>query len=79
MKMKLFFILLACSIDLSSAQRKREPTYWTVIVPDSIATLLDKEYDRDFVNASANVANLLDTKKKSLIDGLYTFTNVPLK
>ena len=73
MKMKLFFILLACSIDFSSAQRKREPTYWTVIVPDSIATLLDKEYDRDFVNASANVANLLDTKKKSLIDGIYTF------
>lgn len=43
MKMKLFFILLACSIDFSSAQRKREPTYWTVIVPDSIATLLDKD------------------------------------
>ena len=73
MKMKFFFILLACSIDFSSAQRKREPTYWTVIVPDSIATLLDKECDRDFVNASANVANLLDTKKKSLIDGIYTF------
>ena len=73
MKMRLFFILLVCSIDLSSAQRKREPSFWTVTVPDSIATLLDKEYDREFVNASANVANLLDTKKKSLIDGIYTF------
>jgi len=73
MKIKLIFLFLVCSIGVSSAQIKREPSFWTVIVPDSIATLLDKEYDRESVNASANVANLLDTKKKSLIDGIYTF------
>ena len=61
MKIKLIFLFLVCSIGVSSAQIKREPSFWTVIVPDSIATLLDK------------VANLLDTKKKSLIDGIYTF------
>jgi len=73
MKIKLIFLFLVCSIGYSSAQIKREPSFWTVIVPDSIATLLDKEYDREFVNASANVVNLLDPKKKILTDGIYAF------
>ncbi len=73
MKIKLIFLFLVCSIGYSSAQIKREPSFWTVIVPDSIATLLDKGYDREFVNASANVTNLLDPKKKILTDGIYAF------
>ena len=73
MRIKLIFLFLVCSIGVSSAQIKREPSFWTVIVPDSIATLLDKGYDREFVNASANVTNLLDPKKKILTDGIYAF------
>ena len=59
MRKKLFLLLLICCTYLLSAKNKRELPFYQVLVPKSIATQLDKGYGKEFVNASANVYNLL--------------------
>lgn len=41
------------------------------MIPKDIATQLDESYGKEFVNASANVCNLLNSKEKYLVNGVY--------
>ena len=73
MRKKLFLLLLICCTYLLSAKNKRELPFYQVLVPKSIATQLDEGYGKEFVNASANVYNLLDKKEKKMVNGIYAF------
>ena len=67
MRKKLFFLLLLiCIADSLPAKDRRKASFCQVLIPKEIATQLDESYGKEFVNASANVYNLLNSKEKYL-------------
>lgn len=74
MRKKLFFLLLLlCIADSLPAKDRRKASFCQVLIPKDIATQLDESYGKEFVNASANVYNLLNSKEKYLVNGIYAF------
>ena len=72
MRKKLFFLLLLiCIADSLPAKNSRKSSFCQVLIPKDIATQLDESYGKEFVNASANVCNLLNSKEKYLVNGVY--------
>lgn len=74
MRKKLFLLLLLiCIADSLPAKNSRKSSFCQVLIPKDIATQLDESYGKEFVNASANVYNLLNSKEKYLVNGIYAF------
>ena len=74
MRKKLFFLLLLiCIADSLPAKDRRKASFCQVLIPKEIATQLDESYGKEFANASANVYNLLNSKEKYLVNGIYAF------
>ena len=74
MRKKLFFLLLLiCIADSLPAKNSRKTSFCQVLIPKDIATQLDESYGKEFVNASANVCNLLNSKEKYLVNGVKGF------
>ena len=74
MRKKLFFLLLLiCIADSLPAKDRRKASFCQVLIPKDIATQLDESYGKEFANASANVYNLLNSKEKYLVNGIYAF------
>ena len=72
MRKKLFFLLLLiCIANSLPAKNRRKTSFCQVLIPKDIATQLDESYGKEFVNASANVCNLLNSKEKYLVNGVY--------
>jgi len=72
MRKKLFFLLLLiCIANSLPAKKSRKTSFCQVLIPKDIAIQLDESYGKEFVNASANVCNLLNSKEKYLVNGVY--------
>lgn len=55
------------------AKDRRKASFCQVLIPKDIATQLDESYGKEFANTSANVYNLLNSKEKYLVNGIYAF------
>lgn len=67
-----FIILLILIFNTVSGQKTHDP-FKRVMVPDSIALILEKAYPTKNVNAGKNVFNLINRKEFKFVNGVFSF------
>lgn len=73
-KLFIFFVLVFCVSNNAYAKKNK---LYIVSVPDSISVILDNSYFEltkcKEVNAGINIHNIIDYKKKTFTNGVYSF------